>query len=375
MPLSAVFEFRLGFGPVAEMIGKSFGSDNHAGVHPAVLAAITEANSGDAIAYGGDPRTEQALARLCAATGARHAYLVFTGTAANILGLSLMLRPFEAVICADTSHVNVDECGAAERLLGCKLLPVATADGKLTPELVASKLTGIDDEHRVQPRVIQVAQVTELGTCYSLAELRDLRAFGREHGLLTYLDGARIGNAAAYLGCSLADLAACADVLSFGGTKNGALGVEAVLVMSDELAYGAQYHRKQLMQLASKMRFLAAQVDALLDGDLWLTTARHANAMAVRLAAALDGLAGVRVAYPVESNGVFTKLGQDRAARLQQDWSFEVWSQSADGSCIARWMTAFDTSEADVDALAASIISAAGGAPESGDVSRETESV
>ena len=343
------------------MISKSFGSDNHAGIHPAVLAAITAANSGDAVAYGGDPLTEEALARLCASAGARQAYLVFTGTAANILGLSLMLRPFEGVICADTSHVNVDECGAAERLLGCKLLPVSTPDGKLTPDLVASRLTGIGDEHRVQPRVIQVAQVTELGTCYSLAELRDLRAFGREHGLLTYLDGARIGNAAAYLGCSLADLAACADVLSFGGTKNGALGVEAVLVMSDELAYGAQYHRKQLTQLASKMRFLAAQIDALLDGDRWLSAARHANAMAARLAASLDGLPGVRLAYPVESNGVFTELAQDHAARLQQDWSFEVWSRSADGSCIVRWMAAFDTSEADVHALAASIAATAGG--------------
>jgi threonine aldolase len=294
-----------------------------------------------------------------------------TGTAANILGLGLMLRPFEAVICAETSHVNVDECGAAERLLGCKLLPVSTPDGKLTPELVASRLTGIGDEHRVQPRVIQIAQVTELGTCYSLAELRDLRDFGREHGLLTYLDGARIGNAAAHLGCSLADLAACADVLSFGGTKNGALGVEAVLIMSDDLAYGVQYQRKQLMQLASKMRFLAAQIDALLNGDLWLATARHANAMAARLAAALDGLPGVRIAYPVESNGVFTEIGQDHAARLQHDWGVQVWSQLTDGSCIVRWMTAFDTSEADVDALAASI----SGTARRSDVSRETESV
>jgi threonine aldolase len=372
---------RLSFGPVAEMISKSFGSDNHAGVHPAVLAAITAANSGDAIAYGDDSLTDEVLARLCASAGARHAYLVFTGTAANILGLSLMLRPFEAVICAETSHVNVDECGAAERLLGCKLLPVSTPDGKLTPELVASKLTGIGDEHRVQPRVIQIAQVTELGTCYSLAELRDLREFGREHGLLTYLDGARIGNAAAYLDCSLADLAACADVLSFGGTKNGALGVEAVIVMSDELAYGVQYHRKQLMQLASKMRFLAAQIDALLEGDLWLTTARHANSMAARLAASLDGLPGVRPAYPVESNGVFTELAQDHAAQLQQDWNFQVWSQSADGGCIVRWMAAFDTSEADVDALAAAISAAARGtlAGSTGasrsDVSREAESV
>ncbi len=348
------------------MTGKSFGSDNHAGVHPAVLAALAAAGGGDAVAYGDDPLTTSVEARLRAAAGARRAYLVFNGTAANILGLSLMLRPFEAVICAETSHVNVDECGAAERLLGCKLLPVSTPDGKLTPELVASRLTGIGDEHRAQPRVIQIAQVTELGTCYSLAELRDLRDFGQRHGLLTYLDGARIANAAAYLDCSLADIAACADVLSFGATKNGAVGVEAVLVMSEELGDGAEYHRKQLMQLASKMRFLSAQVDALLSGDLWLATARHANAMAVRLAASLDGLPGVRMAYPVQSNGVFTELTQDHAIRLQQDWSFQIWSQSGDGRCVARWMTAFDTSEADVDQLVLSIRDTI--------VSRETQS-
>ncbi len=347
------------------MSGKSFGSDNHAGVHPAVLAAITAANSGDAVAYGDDELTRMALSKLCAAAGAQQAYLVFNGTAANILGLSLMLRPFEAVICAETSHVNVDECGAAERLLGCKLLPVPTPDGKLTPELVAGRLTGLGDEHRAQPRVIQVAQVTELGTCYSLAELRELRDFGRDHGLLIYLDGARIANAAAYLECGLADIAAYADVLSFGGTKNGALGMEAVLVMSAGLGDGAQYHRKQLMQLASKMRFLAAQADALLAGDLWLTTARHANAMAQRLSRAVAALPDVQMAYPVESNGVFTEISTEHAARLQQAESFQIWSQSRAGSCIARWMTAFDTTEADVDRLAEAIARAA--------VSRETQ--
>ena len=314
----------------------------------------------------GTTRSLRQCRRSCARlTGAREAYLVFNGTAANILGLSLMLRPFEAVVCAETSHVNVDECGAAERLLGCKLLPVRTPDGKLTPDLVASRLTGLGDEHRAQPRVIQIAQVTELGTCYSLAELRALRDFGHEHGLLIYLDGARIANAAAHLGCSLAELAACADVLSFGGTKNGALAVEAVLVMSADLGEGARYHRKQLMQLASKMRFLAAQVDALLSGDLWLATARHANAMARRLTASLDGVPGVQLAYPVQSNGVFTELDREHVARLQQEWSCQVWSESTDDRCVVRWMTAFDTSEADVDRLAASIGET---------VSRETQS-
>ena len=349
---------------MANSAGKSFGSDNHAGIHPAVLAAIAAANTGDAVAYGDDDLSRAAAASLCALAGARQAYFVFTGTAANVLGLSLLLRPYEAVICAESSHLNVDECGAAERVLGCKLLPVLTPDGKLTPELVATRLTGLGDEHRVQARLMQLAQATELGTCYSLAELRELRAFGREHGLLTYLDGARIANAAAHLGCSLAEIAACTDVLSFGGTKNGALGVEAVLVMTDAAADGARYHRKQLMQLASKMRFLAAQADALLRGDLWLATARHANAMASRLAAAITGVPDVRLAYPVQSNGVFAELDQAHAAKLQQEWNFQVWSESGDGRCVARWMTAFDTTEADVDRLAAAVRKSA--------VSRET---
>jgi threonine aldolase len=340
---------------VTNLTGKSFGSDNHAGVHPTVLAAVRSANSGDAVAYGEDELTRSALTGLCAASGARQAYLVFNGTAANILGISLLLRPFEAVICAETSHLNTDECGAAEQLLGCKLLTVATPDGKLTPDLVASRLVGRGDQHRVQPRVVQIAQVTEVGTCYSLDELRLISDFCRDNGLLTYLDGARIANAAAHLGCSLADIAGSVDVLSFGGTKNGALGVEAVLVMTDEFGDGAKFHRKQLMQLASKMRFLAAQVDALLMDDLWLASARHANAMAQRLASAVSVLPGVRLAYPVQSNGVFAELEHRQAVWLQRYWNFHTWSEGTDGRCVVRWMTAFDTSEEDVDSLAAAV--------------------
>jgi len=350
---------------VTNLASKSFGSDNHAGIHPAVLAAVTAANSGDAVAYGDDEATRAAEAALRAASGAHQAYLVFNGTAANILALGLMLRPFEAVICAETSHLNTDECGAAERVLGCKLLPVSTPDGKLTPDLIATRLAGRGDEHRAQPRVVQIAEVTELGTCYSLEELRRIREFCQQHGLLIYLDGARIANAAAHLNCLLADIAANADVLSFGGTKNGAFGVEAVLVMTDRLATGGEFHRKQLMQLASKMRFLAAQVNALLADGLWLATARHANSMAQRLADAVSAVPGVRLAYPVQSNGVFAELDRGQAAQLQQDWTFYIWSELDNGRCIVRLMTAFDTSEEDVDQLVAAIKA-------SGQVSRET---
>ncbi len=344
---------------MATISGRTFGSDNHAGVYPAVLAALAAVNTGDAVAYGADAISEAAVARLCAEAGARRGYLVFNGTGANVLGLSMLLRPYEAIVCAESSHLNVDECGAPERVLGCKLLPVPAPDGKLTPDLIATRLTGLGDEHRVQPRVIQIAQVTELGTCYSLAELRQLRDYGRAHGLLMYLDGARIANAAAYLECSLADIAACVDVLSFGGTKSGALGVEAVLVMTDGLGSGAQYHRKQVMQLASKMRYLAAQIDALLDEDRWLMGARRANARAGQLAAALATVPGVQIAHPVQSNGVFTAMGRELADRLLLDWSVHIWSESADGDVIIRWMTAFDTSEADVADLAAAIADAA----------------
>jgi threonine aldolase len=339
-------------GQVTNPSGKSFGSDNHAGVHPAVMAALAAANAGDVVAYGDDDLSRRAEQMLCAASGAARALLVFNGTAANVTGLSLMLRPFQAVICAETSHLNVDECGAAERILGSKLLAVPTPDGKLTPELIASRLGGRGDEHRAQPRAVQLAQLTETGTCYSLPELRAIRDFCRENGLLIYIDGARMANAVAHLGCSLADVAGCADVLSFGGTKNGALGVEAILIMTGSLARTALFQRKQLMQLSSKMRFLSAQIAGLLQDDVWLKNAEQANAMASRLAAAIGGLPGVGLAYAMEGNGVFAEMDQDLAESLQQDWRFHVWSANGDGRCVVRLMTAFDTTEADVDALA-----------------------
>ena len=322
------------------------------------------ANSGDAAAYGNDDVTAAATAALCGATGAVSAHLVSTGTAANVLGLSLLVRPYEAAICADSSHLNVDECGAPERIIGCKLLPVPAPDGKLTPALVADCLGQRGDEHHVQPRVIQIAQATEAGTCYSLDELRALKEFSEQNELLIYLDGARIANAAASLGCSLADIAACADVLSFGGTKNGALGVEAVLVMTPGLDGGVRYQRKQQMQLVSKMRFLAAQVGALMEDDLWLACARRANAMAGRLGRAISALPGIRLVYPVEANAVFAELDRAHAELLQRERNFEIWSDRPGGRCMVRWMTAFDTSETDVDELVAAVSAVA--------VSRET---
>jgi threonine aldolase len=333
--------------------GKSFGSDNHAGAHDAVMRMIGEANAGRLPAYGDDPWTERAAEQLRAAFGARGGiFFVFNGTAANVLGLSLLVRPFEAVICAESSHLNVDECGAPERVLGSKLLQVPAADGKLTPDLVASRLGDRGDEHRAQPRAVAIAQVTELGTCYTLGELTDLAEFCRASDLLLYMDGARLANAAAHLGCQLADLAACADVLSFGGTKNGALGAEAVIVMNDELGREARFQRKQQMQLASKMRYLAAQFVALLEDELWRRNAGHANAMAARLAEGVRDLPGVELRQAVDSNAVFAALDARHIRSLQRDWDFYLWGS---GENVVRWMTAFDTTEADVDAFVAAV--------------------
>ncbi|MFZ0003202.1 MAG: low specificity L-threonine aldolase [Trebonia sp.] len=336
---------------------KSFGSDNHSGMHPAVMRAIVEANAGDAVAYGADPWTARAvgeLRRLADRDG--EVYLVLNGSGANVLGLGLLLARHEAVICAESAHINTDECGAAERILGTKLLTVPAPDGKLTPELIASRLAGRGDEHFAQPGVVAITQSTEVGTCYSLAELRKVREFCADNGLRVFMDGARLANAAAYLGCTLAELAEQADVLSFGGTKNGAMGVEAVIVMHSGDAANAPYLRKQHMQLSSKMRFLAAQFIALLDDDLWLQNARHANAMASRLAAGLADLPGVEVVYPVEADAVFARLARQHVAELQREWTFHVWDET---TSVVRWMTAFDTQERDVDDFLASIAAVA----------------
>lgn len=337
---------------------KSFGSDNHAGAHPEVVRAIAQANAGDAPAYGNDEWTGAAARQLCATFGASGAYFVFNGTAANVLGISLLLQPFEAVICAESSHLFVDECGATERILGNKLLTVPTPDGKLTADLIATRLTGRGDEHRVQPRVVEIAQVTEVGTCYSLDELRGLHDFCRAEGMYLYLDGARLANAAAHLDCELTDLAGSADVLSFGGTKNGAVAAEAVIVMRAELTASVPFQRKQQMQLGSKMRFISAQFGALMQDKLWLRSAQHANAMADRLAAGIADVPGVAVRYAVQSNAVFAALSAEHIAALQREWLFYIWD-AREG--VARWMTAFDTTAEDVDAFAAAIRATAAG--------------
>src|SRR6202020_2275712 len=277
---------------------KSVGSDNHAGAHQAVVDAVIAANTGDATAYGEDEWTRRATAELrelFRASG--DVFFVFNGSEANILGLGLLLGRHEAVICAETAHINTDECGAAERILGTKLLTVPSPDGKITPDLIARRLSGRGDEHFAQPGVVALTQSTELGTCYSLDELRSIKAFCDANQLRVFLDGARLANAAAFLGCSIAELASRADVLRFGGAKNGAVGGEAGVVMHQADGVNAKYLRKQHIQLSSKMRFLAAQFNALLADDLWRRNAAHANAIAARLAAGLADVPGVEVVH------------------------------------------------------------------------------
>ena len=336
---------------------KSFGSDNHARVHPAIMAAIAEANSGDALPYGADRWTLAAASELKRLSGAQgEVYLVLNGTGANILGMSLLLGRHEAVICAESAHINTDECGAAEQILGTKLLTIPTPDGKLTPALIAPRLAGRGDEHFPQPSVVCLTQSTEFGTCYSLEELASIHEFCAANGLRVYMDGARLANAVAHLGCDLASLAQYADVFSFGGTKNGAMGVEALVVMSPSDTPSAPYLRKQQMQLVSKMRYLGAQVDALLHDGLWQRNAASANAMASRLAAGLASIPGVEVLYPVEADAIFARLSPEHIAALQKEWIFNVWDEAAS---VVRWMTAFDTQESEVDEFLAAIAATA----------------
>jgi threonine aldolase len=333
---------------------RGFASDNHAGVHPEVIAAIAAANVGHAAAYGDDPWTARAQERFREHFGpAAQAYPVFNGTGANVLCIEALTHPWEGVVCARSAHMNVDECGAPERA-GRKLLVLDTPDGRLTPELVAPLLVRIGDEHVVQPRVISITQSTELGTVYPPDAVAALAEWAHAHDMLLHVDGARLCNAATALGVPLRALTsdAGADALSFGGTKNGVMGAEAVVLLRDDVAEGFRYRRMRAMQLASKMRFVSAQLEALLAGDLWQRSAAHANAMARRLHAAVRDLPGLTITQPVEANVVFAVLAPEATERLQRDWPFYVWDENTGE---VRWMCSWDTTPEDVDAFAADI--------------------
>ena len=339
---------------------RSFASDNNSGTHPKIFAALAAANSDHAVAYGADPWTERGADAVRACLGTEGEVLfVYNGTGANVTALAALTRPYEAVICTEMAHLHVDECGAPERVAACKLLTVPSTDGKLTVDDVERWTGMIGDCHHPQPKVVSVTQATELGRVYSLGELRTLAACCRRHGLYLHMDGARVANAAAALGCSLKEMVTDTgvDALSFGGTKNGLMFGEAVVFLNPELGREAIFYRKQGAQLASKMRFIAAQFEALVQNDLWLHNARHANAMARLLAERMAG-AGVEITQEVEANAVFARLDPDERAALQQEFFFYVWNAAENE---VRWMTAFDTTEADIDAFVRALQTIRGG--------------
>jgi len=341
--------------PLHDPSARGFNSDNCAGVPPEILAAIGAANGGHQPSYGADVYTARLQEVFRGHFGERaEAYPVFNGTGANVVGLRAMTEPWSGVICAESAHANLDEGGAPERVGGLKLLPVPTPDGKLTPALIDLRATGWGDEHRAQPRVVSITQSTELGTVYTAEEITAIAGHAHELGMLVHVDGSRLANAAAALDLPLRAFTTDAgvDVLSFGGTKNGLLYGEAVLVLDPGAVRGMKFLRKSTMQLSSKMRFVSAQFIALLDGDLWLRNAGHANAMAARLYAAVRHLPGVAPARVPEANEVFARLAPDVAARLRKRYAFETWDE-ATGE--VRWVCAFDTTEADVDAFAAAL--------------------
>jgi threonine aldolase len=328
---------------------RSFASDNNAGVHPEVIQAVAAANHGHTVGYGEDPYTEAVVRKFKRHFGDDiEVFIVFNGTAANCLSLKALTNTYHAVICAESAHIYTDECGAPEKFTGCKLIPVLPQDGKLTVEAVGHAYHGIDDPHHVQPKVISITQATEVGTVYKPAEIKALARFAHERSMFLHVDGARIANAAASLGQTLRqatrDLGV--DVLSFGGTKNGALGAEAVVFFDKKLGHDFLYLRKQGMQLASKMRFMSAQFDALLTDDLWLKSAQHANRMARLLQKKLTAIPQVKIVYTVEANGVFAKIPRRAIARLQKRYFFYVWNEELS---VVRWMCSFDTTEQDVN--------------------------
>ncbi|MGB6057177.1 MAG: low specificity L-threonine aldolase [Microthrixaceae bacterium] len=327
----------------------SFASDNFSGVHPTVMEALARANSGHAAAYGSDPWTARAEAKFNELLGCEPK-IAFTwgGTGANVVGLQCLLQSWQAVICANSAHIAVDECGAPERFTGSKLIEVPTDDGKLTPDLIRAQMYGIGDQHHVQPRVVSITQSTEMGTLYSLGELADVVETAHELGLLVHVDGARISNAAAALGCSLGDLVSGTgvDVVTFGGTKNGLMYGEAVLFLTDGLGDDVRFVRKQAAQLPSKMRFVGAQFEALLADDLWLSNAAHANEMASDLYKSVASIPGIEVLGEPRVNSLFVKL-PPVVVRPLIDWSpFWVWDEA---ECVVRWMCSFDTTTEDIE--------------------------
>lgn len=330
---------------------RGFGSDNHSGISPEIMEAIASANVDHALAYGDDEYCEKAVQILRQEFGAQsNVYFVFNGTGANVLNIDAMCRSHHAVVCAETAHINVDECGAPQRIVGCRLLTVPTPDGKLTPELVKTRLHGFGFEHHSQPRAISITQPTELGTLYTLDEIRALADLAHSHDMYLHMDGARLANAAVALGCTFRQMTTDlgVDCLSFGGTKNGMMIGESAIILNPALDVELKYRRKQMAQLSSKMRFMAAQFEAYLSTGVWRRNAEHSNLMAQMLCQSLREVPQAKVVYPVQANSVFVQLPNKVWNALLDDYFFYLWDEATD---VVRWMCSFDTTEEDIHNL------------------------
>jgi threonine aldolase len=331
------------------MIKRGFASDNNAGVHPEILKELASINSGHVIGYGSDIYTERAKQLFKDHLGSdAEVFFVFTGTAANVLGITAVTRSWNSIITAETAHLEQDECGAPEKFTGCKVLTVETPDGKITKELVEKHMHGFDFEHHAQPKVFSITQSTEMGTVYSVKEIRKLADFAHSKGMYLHMDGARLANAAVSLGLPFKSFTTDAgvDILSFGGTKNGMMMGEAVCFLKPGLSSDFKYIRKQGMQLASKMRFISAQYLAYFHNDLWKQCASHANAMAAILADKLKETKEIRITQSVQSNGVFVIIPKAAAEKVMKQYFFYPWNEA---TSEYRLMTSWDTTEEDIE--------------------------
>ncbi len=329
---------------------RSFASDNNSGVHPAVMAAIEEANTDHAFGYGADMWTECATESVKRAFGSgAEPFFLFNGTGANSVALQAVTRSFNSILCATTAHIYVDECNAPARMTGCQLIAIEAPDGKLTPELLRSHLLHFGDCHHAQPGAVYLSQATELGTMYTIDEVRAIAKLIHAHGMKLHMDGARLANACAALGCSLREMTVDAgvDILSLGGTKNGMMIGEAVVAFDAAIAADIKYYRKQSAQLASKMRFLSAQFVPYLSG-LWLENATHANIQARRLADMLSEIAGIRLTQRVDTNQIFLTMPTGAIEKLREHYMFYVWNEAVNE---VRFVTSWDTTDEDINGL------------------------
>ncbi|MCU0383065.1 MAG: low specificity L-threonine aldolase [Cyclobacteriaceae bacterium] len=334
---------------------KSFASDNYSGIHPEILQAITQANNQHIGSYGNDVYTEKAISLFKKEFGKQaEVFFVYNGTGANVSGLSALTKSYHAILAPELAHINVDESTAPEKFLGCKIIGIASPDGKLTPPAIEEKIIRINDQHHPQAKVISISQSTEYGTVYNVEEIKAIKAMATKYGLYLHMDGARISNAAVALGKSFKEFTTDVgvDVISFGGTKNGMLAGEAVVFLKPELAHDFKFIRKQSMQLHSKMRFISAQFVAQLENDLWKKSATHANTMAKKLEMEFLSIPEIKITQKVDANGVFAILPAHIIEKVQQEIFFYVWN---DKSNECRFMCSFDTTEEDVKTLSKAI--------------------